>query len=54
MECECDVDFRCGNHEEVSVGEWVRILGITPRSFLAQDAYDGGYKGEYAGGWDLD
>lgn len=49
--CECDVDFNCGIHNEEEV-YWAEHFRIKPTPFEVAHAYDSDeYKGKYWEGW---
>lgn len=41
MECQCDIDFNCGNHGEEAL-YWAEVIGLKPYPYNPADAYDDG------------
>lgn len=54
MDCMCDLDFRCENHDTASEQNyWAGFLGIKPSPADVANAYEpGDYKGRFWEGWD--
>ena len=51
-ECQCDLEFSCGSHEDEQV-YWAGVIGLKPHPYIPTRAYDADdYKGRHYEGWD--